>query len=162
MNKKAQSVISLHTEMHFVLSENANKHSWLTSKCTSQGDLAGISRKAKGIMSMSLNTFKAYCDEYIDGGFALVNTQRKKINNEISIVNNQADEMGKPQSKLDEALKEIDKLRRNKAILIKAYNDLNRLTVDLIANSEGNSFEYTKHKALFSSYFDLKLAVDND
>lgn len=63
---------------------------------------------------------------------------------------------------MEEAKQLIDNLQRDQAILVRAYNDLNRLVLDLLANSNGNALEYNKHKNLYADYFGLKKEVDNE
>jgi len=161
-NTKAQSVISLYIEMKKASNEVSEQYTWVTSKCHRQGELAGITRKGKNIKGMSLGSFRKYCDLYIDGGHDKVNKLRKKIQGKISSLGVEEINQKTPVSKLEEALRDIDALRRNQAILVKAYNELNCITLDLIANTNGNTLGYQKHQDLFSSYFGMQLAVDNE
>ena len=161
-NTKAQSVVNLYTEMKKALDERSEQYSWLTSKCNRQSELAAVSRKGKKIEGMSLGSFRKYCDLNIDGGHDEVDKLRNAILNELSELAAEEINQNKPVNKLEEAEQKIDALRRNQAILVKAYNDLNSIALDLIANSNINTLDYQKHQDLFSSYFGLKLAVNND
>ncbi|WP_235691247.1 hypothetical protein [Aliivibrio fischeri] len=158
-SKKIQSVIALFEEMKKAERSYSESYEWIYLHCSSQSDLAGIVRKSKCITGMTLNTFKKYCDESIDGGFKSVNNLRaklykKRFSKEVKKV--------RPQDKLRELAVRIDELERSKAILIKGYNELNTITLDLLISSKGNSFEYRKHRELYSSYFGLNLVVDNE
>ncbi|TMX78097.1 hypothetical protein [Photobacterium damselae] len=161
-NMKAQSVINLYTEMQNALNERSDKYTWITDKCNRQSELASIARKRKKIEGMALGSFKKYCNKYIDGGFEAVDNLRKSILKEYTSMDIEEVNPEKPVNKLEEALREVESLRRDQAILVKAYNELNTIALDLIANSRGNSLEYQKHQDLFSSYFGLQLAVDNE
>lgn len=161
-NTKAQSVANLYAEMQKALNERSDQYTWITSKCHRQSELVGITRKGKKIQGMSLGSFKKYCDLYIDGGYGEVDRLRKKILEDLTSVGVEEINQKKPVNKLEKAQQDIDALRRNQAILVKAYNDLNNIALDLIANSNGNTLEYQKHQDLFSSYFGLQLAVDNE
>ncbi|WP_348708288.1 hypothetical protein [uncultured Pseudoalteromonas sp.] len=161
-NIKGRSVINLYKEMQNAFNEKSDKYVWITAKCNRQSELASITRKGKKIEGMALGSFKKYCNEYIDGGFKAVDNLRKSILKELTSTDVGESNSGKPVNKLEEALSEIELLRRNQAILVKAYNELNTIALDLIANSKGNTLEYQKHQDLFSSYFGLQLAVDNE
>lgn len=161
-NIKRRSVINLYTEMQNAFNEKSDKYVWITAKCNRQSELASITRKGKKIEGMALGSFKKYCNEYIDGGFKAVDNLRKSILKELTSTDVRESNSDKPVNKLEEALSEIELLRRNQAILVKAYNELNTIALDLIANSKGNTLEYQKHQDLFSSYFGLQLAVDNE
>ena len=160
-NTKAQSVVNLYTEMIKASNEVSEQYTWITSKCHRQGELAGITRKGKNIKGMSLGSFRKYCDLYIDGGHDKVDELRKTIHGEISSIEAEEANQKKPVNKLEEAQRDIDALRRNQAILVKAYNELNSIALDLIVNYNGNTLEYQKHQDLFSSYFGIQLAVNN-
>lgn len=164
MNKvtKVQSVINLYAEMEKASVELSEKYHWIASKCHRQDSLASISRKGKKIEGMSLGSFKKYCRLYIDGGFDKVDLLRIKILTNFNQIENKENNHIIPVSKLELAERKIDALSRNQAILIKAYNELNNITLDLIANTNGNYLDYQKHQDLFSSYFGLKLAVNNE
>jgi len=164
MNKvtKVQSVINLYAEMERASVEPSEKYHWISSKCHRQNALASISRKGKRIEEMSLGSFKKYCNLYIDGGFDEVDLLRVKILKNFNQIETKENSQIISVSKLEIAKRKIDALSRNQAILIKAYNELNSITLDLIANTNDNSLDYQKHQDLFSSYFGLKLAVDNE
>ena len=161
-NTKAQSVVNLYFEMKKALKEQSEQYSWITSRCNRQSELATISRKGKKIESMSLGSFRKYCNLHIDGGFEEVDMLRKTLLEELNSLAVEKINQKKPVNKLEEAQRKIDALSRNQAILVKAYNELNSIALDLIANSNGNTLEYQKHQELFSSYFGLKLVVDNE
>ena len=161
--KKAASVINLFTEMQKAYDCDLKDYEWLASKCNSQASLASVNRKSYKIFKMSVNSFKKYADLNIDGGFEAVDTLRVRINNEFKgVAFTDADNV-QPLSKLDIAEAEIERLKRNQALIVKAYNELNRITLDLIAKDvKGNTLEYQKHQDLFSSYFGMSLVVNND
>ena len=161
-SSKVQSVINLHREMQNAFNNRTDEYSWIVSKCNRQSELASVTRKGKKIKGMALGSFKKYCNEYIDGGFKAVDNLRKSILQQLTSMDVLDKNPDKPVSKLEEALDEIELLRRDQAVLVKAYNELNTIALDLIANSSGNSLEYQKHQNLFSSYFGLQLVVDNE
>lgn len=167
VNKKAQSVINLYSEMKKALYDNADNYSWLISKCDRQENLAKLKRRTKGIEGMALNSFKKYCKGHIQGegnldGYDVVDNLRKEINRRHKNMPLESSNEGANLTPLEEAKQQIDNLRRNQAVLVRAYNDLNRLTLDLISNSNGNQLEYSKHKKLYADYFGLKIKVDNE
>lgn len=167
VNKKAQSVINLHSEMKKALYDNADNYAWLISKCDRQENLAKLKRRTKGIEGMALNSFKKYCKEHIQGegslnGYEVFENLRKEINRRHKNMPLGSSHEGSSLTPLEEAKQQIDSLRRNQAVMVRAYNDLNRLTLDLIANSNGNTLEYNKHKKLYADYFGLKIKVDNE
>lgn len=157
------SIHNLYTEMQNAYNNDLQGYEWLTSKCNNQESLASVSRKGKQIVKMSVNTFKKYAESNIDGGFGSIDSLRCKISQKYNGVELTLDEQKLPVNKLEEAQIEIDKLKRNQAVLIKAYNDLNRITLDLIAKDvNGNTLDYQNHQDLFSRYFGLDLAVDSE
>lgn len=167
VNKKAQSVINLHSEMKKALDDNTNNYAWLISKCDRQDNLAKLKRRTKGIEGMALNSFKKYCNDHIPGegnfnGYEVVDNLRKELIKRNKNIPLEVSNEGANLTPLEEAKQQIDNLRRNQAVLIRAYNDLNRLTLDLITNSKGNALEYNKHKKIYANYFGLKVKVDNE
>jgi len=159
LNKNAQSVIALFEEMKKAERNRSESYNWIYLKCSNQADLAKIMRKSKNIISISLNTFKKYCNENIEGGFDSIDALRERLNKYG------ASEKQTPKADANDKLRDlerrVDELERSKAILIKGYNDLNTITLDLLSNSDGNSFEYRRHKELYAEYFGLSLVVDN-
>ena len=167
LNKKAQSVINLYSEMKKAINDSTNTYAWLISKCDRQENLAKLKRKGKGIEGMSLNSFKKYCTEYIQSesglnGFEVIENLRKELAKSLRKPPLELGDKDISLSPLEKAKRQIDNLQRNQAILVRAYNDLNRLTLDLLANSNGNTLEYDKHKKLYADYFGLKKEVDNE
>jgi len=167
VNKKAHSVINLHSEMEKALVDNTDVYAWLLSKCDRQENLAKLKRRKKGIEGMSLNSFKKYCKDHIQSvgslnGYEVVDNLRKELYQRHKNKPLEPSSEGASLTPLEDAKQQIDNLRRNQAILVRAYNDLNRLTLDLIANSNGNQLEYSKHKKLYADYFGLKIKVDNE
>jgi predicted nucleic acid-binding Zn-ribbon protein len=160
LKKNALSVITLFEEMKKADRNRSESYSWIYLNCSNQADLAKIKRKSKSIVPVSLNTFKKYCNEYIEGGFDSIDSIREKLNKcgasekKITKVS--------PADAFRKLERRIDELERSKAILIKGYNDLNEITLDLLSNSEGNSLEYRRHKELYSKYFGLSLVVGNN
>ncbi|ENB1602438.1 hypothetical protein [Vibrio natriegens] len=160
ISKKAQSVVTLFGEMEKADSSmSSDSYGWIYSKCSNQSDLAGISRKSKNIVGMSLNSFKKYCDENIEGGFKSVDALRDKLNRKK---HPKKSDKVKSKDELKDLRLRIDELERSKAILIKGYNELNTITLDLLGSSKGNSIEYRKHRELYELYFGVSLVVDNN
>lgn len=159
LNKNAQSVTALFEEMKKADRNRSESYNWIYLKCTNQADLAKIARKSKKIVPISLNTFKKYCNDNIEGGFDSVDALREKLS--------RFGASERPTSRVDaidnlrQLERRVDELERSKAILIKGYNDLNDITLDLLSNSDGNSFEYRRHNELYAKYFGLSLVVDN-
>ena len=167
LNKKAQSVINLYSEMKKAINDNSNTYTWLTSKCDRQQSLANLKRKGRGIEGMSLNSFKKYCIDYIQcegslNGYEVVDNLRKELIKRHKNISLESSNEGPNLTPMEEAKQLIDNLQRDQAILVRAYNDLNRLVLDLLANSNGNALEYNKHKNLYADYFGLKKEVDNE
>ena len=160
LNKNAQSVITLFEEMKKAELNRSESYNWIYLKCSNQADLAKITRKSKNIVPISLNTFKKYCNKNIEGGFDSIDALREKLNKYR--VSGKKMPRVNPSDTLRKLEKRVDELERSKAILIKGYNDLNKITLDLLSNSDRNTFEYRRHKELYTKYFSLSLVVSNN
>lgn len=155
---KETSVINLYKLMLEAASGDG-EYSWLTSKCGNQSKLAGIERKSADIMPMSLNTFKAYADECIDGGFCAVNALRKSLSAKSKKKSESASSKLKSMNRnYKEQLEESERMR---AVLVKAYSDLNRICLDAVKKSPEYFYELERHNALYDQFFSLNL-VSNE
>ncbi|MCW7554530.1 hypothetical protein NX722_18255 [Endozoicomonas gorgoniicola] len=155
-DKNAKSVIALFNEMTKALEEGCDNYHWLISKCRTQSSLSLIERASDNIHPMTLNTFKKYSNLYIDGGFESINKIRIQLKtkrpNSLPAKKKQRQEekVIDIQSKLEEA-------ERMRAVLLRAYNELNKITLDALVNSPQCQNDYQKHKKLYASYFGLNL-----
>lgn len=161
IDSKSSSIKSLYREMLLALKCNDYSYSWLISKCKNQSLMASISRQSVGIESMTLNTFKKYADKEIKGGFSSINELRKNIykkNNQELKINSKKDRQQEHQASLKKRLEEAERYR---SVLVRAYNELNQITLDAIKNNPQYEYDYQRHKELYSEYFGLKMAVNN-
>ena len=156
---KIASIINSHKEIISALKNSGDYH-WLISKCSSQSRLAGIERKSAGIVFMTLNTFKKYADEYIDGGFNEINRLRKELKNRTA--KGKKIKSQKQKESLSSYKKKLDDAERMRAILIRAYNDLNEICMDAISRSPQYQYDYNRHKSLYRKHFGISIAVDNE
>lgn len=153
------SIISLYKEMQAAKECKDDSYNWLTSKCNNQSRLAQVSRKSAGIEAMALNTFKQYADTYIDGGFARINILRKELSKSSkSKIKVKEDRLKEKTTTIQQRLDQADRMR---AILIKAYIELNAITLDAIASSPQYEYDYNRHKELYSKYFGISLVINN-
>ena len=158
--KNITSVKNLYREMISATKGDSKKYKWLLSKCIDQSSLCEIDREQSNINSIALNTFKKYSDIHIEGGFEHVNKLRRTLKKRYlesvgtskNIVKKQADDY---KVKLDEA-------ERARAILIRAYNDLNSICLDAISKSPEYQYDYEQHVMLYQSYFSLEIATNNE
>jgi hypothetical protein len=158
--KNITSVKNLYREMILAIKGDSKKYKWLLSECLDQSNLCKIKREQSNIKPIALNTFKKYADIHIEGGFDRVNELRgtlkkrylESVRTSKNIDKKQADD---DKVKLDEAV-------RARAILIRAYNDLNSICLDAISNSPKYQYDYEQHVKLYRSYFCLEAANNNE
>ncbi len=156
---KSHSVKSLYHEMLLAVKSDGNNHNWLIRKCNRQSVLLGVQRKSLGIIPMTLNTFKKYADKYINGGFKEVERVRSIIKKKyLDKKSNQAKKI--EENKINYKIK-LDEAERARAILIRAYNDLNKICLDAISRSPEYQYDYKRHLKLYGTYFSLELATIN-
>ena len=155
---KTESVKNLHKAMRNALT-NDDGFSWIIKKCGRQSSLASIERKSLEIQSISLNTFKEYADECIEGGFDTVDNLRKEIKNKYKNKKTTQTQTLKERSKTYK--EKLEEAERQRAILIKAYNDLNKICLDAIKKTPEYQFDLERHNELYGRYFSLTL-VSND
>lgn len=159
-DKNAKSIISLFNEMVKALNANDDSYRWLLSICDNQSSLANAERKCIYINSMALNTFKKYSNQYIDGGFKEVNKVRVALKNKRR--------GGYKKVKVDlrsdiKTLKQkLEDAERTRAVLIRAYADLNSITLDALSGDSIFNSEYLRHQELYSKYFGLSVVSIND
>lgn len=145
--------------MRKALKCNDRSYEWLINNCKSQADLASVERKSVGIQPMSLNTFKKYANEILDGGFKEIDRLRRTLKNYKQ--NKPASKKLRLKDDLERIKDRLDKAERTRAILIKAYSELNQITLDLLANTPKYQNEYERHKKLYAAHFGLCMVVDN-
>lgn len=157
--KKIDSVCSLYKELLEAKHSKKPSLQWLKDNCKSQGKLASSKNKSLDIVPMSINTFKEYADKHIDGGFKAINKLRQDIQKNNKPITKRkksriTEEKAELKIKLEGAV-------RSRAIMIKAYNELNRITLDALATNKIYQRDYNKHIALYKDIFSLRL-VGND
>lgn len=156
---KTTSILNLHKEMLSAL-KNSDDYHWLISKCASQSALAAIDRKSAGITPMTLNTLKKYSEENIDKGFEEIDRLRKELKK--LKVQNKKSKTQKQKESISSYKDRLDKAERSRAILIRAYNELNEICMDAIARSPQYQYDYNRHKNLYGKYFGISEVVDNE
>ena len=137
-----------------------DEYDWLSSRCSNQSKLSTLERKSVGIIAMTLNTFKKYANENINGGFDEINRARqelhkKRLKNKVPKEKVFKNNITNYKTKLDEA-------ERARAILIRAYNDLNTICLDAISRSPEYQYDYQRHLKLYGNYFSLKVATKSE
>lgn len=155
---KQESLKNLYKAMCNAL-DDGDSFAWIINKCGRQSSLASIERKSIGIQSMSLNTFKIHADEYIDGGFDTFNNLRKAINQKYKNKKPTQTQKFKESSKTYK--EKLDEAERLRAILIRAYNDLNKICLDAVKKTPEYQYDLERHNELYGRYFSLTL-VSND
>lgn len=157
---RVKSVKALYDHMKLAKESSDESYNWLISKCDRQSSLAGLSRKSAGIHGMSLNTFKKYADDHVNGGYAAVDTLRRSLcRNDKPKVELQKGRLKEKNADLRRRLEEAERFR---AIILKAYSDLNRIALDAISASPQHSYDYQRHQELYGKYFGLTLIIDNE
>jgi len=160
---KSSSIIYLYDcMMNAKKNNNDGSYNWLLSKCKNQSSLCSIERKSTGIISMTLNTFKKYSNDNIDGGFEKINTLRKEIYNKYNPKVKTANKKENLKKKNLSVQKRLENSERQRAILLRAYKDLNQITLDAICNSPQYDYAYKKHSKMYYKYFNLSIIVDNE
>ena len=149
---KKESLNSLYKAMRNAL-KNGDSFAWVINKCGRQSSLASIERKSIGIQSMSLNTFKTYANEYIDGGFDTLNNLRKEINQKYK--NKKPTQTQKLKERSKTYKEKLDEAERLRAILIKAYNVLNKICLDAVKKTPEYEYDLERHRELYTRYFSL-------
>ena len=157
--KYITSIKSVHQELLNALSSNSDDYVWLRNNCNTQGKLASTERKSKHILPMSTNTFKTYADKHISGGFKEINALRKNLYSSQVKTNRTKKDISK--ENINNLKDELDKATRSRAIMIKAYNELNRITLDAISSNETYQRDYNKHIDIYKGFFGLKIVKDN-
>ncbi len=150
---KESSINVLYQEMLMSLKGDPCEHKWLTSNCNTQTSLSKIERKSVGIIPMTLNTFKKYADNLITGGFEEVNRLRLEIKKKSSQI--KPSKIKTLKSNITDYKTRLDESERARAILIRAYNELNGICLDAISRSPEFQYDYRRHLSLYSKYFGL-------
>lgn len=158
---KALSVKSLFNEMILADKCDDDTYSWLILTCKSQSLLSSISRRSIGVEEMTLNTFKKYADNEIDGGFSSVNALRKKLYKKNNPKLNRKAKKDRQRDRQTNLKVKLEEAERYRAIILRAYNDLNKITIDAIKTNPKYEYDYLKHEELYSEYFGLKMVVNN-
>lgn len=136
------------------------EYGWLISKCTSQSSLAAMERKGEGILAMSLNTFKKYANEVVPGGFDEIDDLRRALKSSSIKLSLKSRKNAQNKEKSTKLM--LEESERFRAILLKAYSDLNRICLDAISRSPEFEYDYQKHSELYSKYLGLRLVDDNE
>jgi hypothetical protein len=158
-NIKKDSVKALHLSMIDAL-KNPDEYPWITSKCGSQASIALIERKSIGIQAMTLNTFKKYSELALEGGFEQLEKLRISIKQKCKNLNNKS--LNNNRSKALAYKDKLDEAERLRAILVRAYTDLNRICLDAVRKSPEYQYDLERHNELYREYFSLKIVANND
>lgn len=154
------SICSLHNELVKASSSKSYDFLWLRKKCNKQGQLALTERKSLNIIPMSLNTFESYANKHIDGGFETIDKLRLKLHSQRKKYHKRKKERV---SEINTDLKDkLEEAIRSRAIMIKAYNELNRIALDAIAHNRTYERDYKKHIDLYKGFFGLKAVSRNN
>ncbi|NVE90726.1 hypothetical protein [Vreelandella titanicae] len=157
-DSKKESVVALYHSMICAL-DNPTDYAWLISKCGSQAALASVEKQTKGIQAMTINTFKKYSDAALDGGFGRLDELRIVLKKRAQ---NGKNEVSREKKKDIAFYKEkVDEAERLRAILIRAYTELNRICLEALKKSPEYKFDLDRHSDLYREYFALRL-VDKD
>ena len=160
INVKAKSVINLYKLLLEASDIFSDDYLWLAESCKSQGALAKVKKTGLGIIPMSLGTFKTYCNDYIEGGFEQVNIKRQKV---ISMYKRKEDKQNlKPKETIASLKNKLDQAHRARAVLMKAYHELNSITLDVMSENSAYKQNYKAHCELYANHFGLNLVIDND
>lgn len=128
---------------------------WIYEACATQESLARLTRQDENIIGMSVNTFKKYCDEYLPGGFAEIDSIRKTLSREGNQRNKKPVKVARNP---DVSYKrKLDKADRERAMLIRAYWDLNKILLDALPHAPLGEIEYRKHQEIYGKYMSLTM-----
>lgn len=160
---KATSVMRLNEHLQKAGRDQRFRYQWLVAQCGTQGLLAQTKKPELGIVPMSLNTFKNYADAYIEGGFKFLDELR------LTVLE-QAEKPKKTKQKRtdDMAVKivaltdQLERVERQKAVLQKAYLELNNITLEVINDSPHHRRSLERHNELYNNYFSLRLIAEKD
>jgi hypothetical protein len=161
LDVKTTSIVSLYSEMLLARNCNDGSYSWLLSKCKNQSSLSTVERMSVNIKPMTLNTFKKYADVNVDGGFVCINTLRKELHKKYNPRLKSTQKKKRAKDNILSLKQKLEGAERQRAVLLRAYSELNQIAVDAIKNSPQNEYEYKKHIKLYSSFFGLKVVVNN-
>lgn len=161
--EKITSIINLSEHLQKAITDQRFRYQWLVAQCKTQGLLARTKKPEHDIIPMSLNTFKEYADAYLDGGF-------KSIDRLRLTVLEQAGKPKKSKQKRDDEMAEkvialtdrLERVQQQKAVLQKAYFELNKITLQAIADAPHHRRSLERHSELYDSYFSLRLIVESD
>ena len=154
MNRnKQQSILNLYLELKKL--DTSTKKSELLFFCTSQHKLTKYKDDSKRIIPMTLNTFKEYSNSCLEGGFATIDNLRKKLHENVT--GRSGNKKRRKEEKLRVYKSKLEESERARAILIRAYNDLNSICLDAISINSPYEQDYKKHKLLYDNYFSLSL-----
>jgi len=150
---KKESIRALHQSMVSAL-KYPEEHYWITSKCGSQAATASIERESIGILSMTLNTFKKHADLELEDGFYQIEKLRIAIKNNSYPKNLR---IKKDKSKAETYKEKLIEAERLRAILIRAYADLNNICLDAVKKSPEYQYDLDRHNELYKEYFSLRV-----
>ncbi|MBL3557596.1 MULTISPECIES: hypothetical protein [Marinobacter] len=156
---KKESIKVLYRSMIDAL-QYPDAYPWITSKCGSQAAIASVERRSIGIHAMTLNTFKKYSDAALDGGFEQLEKLRVAIKRKSKNANGETSKGTK--SKTAVYKEKLDEAERLRAILIRAYTDLNRICLDAVRKSPEYQYDLDRHNELYREYFSLTLVANDD
>lgn len=158
-NSKEESIRALYRTMVEAMNDPSG-YSWLISKCGSQAAIAAIERKTIGVHAMTLNTFKKHSDIALEGGFEQIDKLRVALKKKSQGAKRNT--ANKTKSRISDCKKKLDEAERLRAILIRAYADLNRICIDAINKAPEYQYDLDKHNELYRDYFSLKVVANNE
>ncbi|MEA1079187.1 hypothetical protein [Marinobacter qingdaonensis] len=155
------SVKSLTETLARATQDRRYRHKWLVERCKTQGSLAQTHKPELNINPMSLNTFKKYADTFIDGGFQLIDKLRLNVLEKAEKTKTTKQEKSDAISKKVRSLSfQLELAQKQKAVLQKAYFELNEIALEAIANSPHRKRLLDRHNELYDKYFSLHVVDD--
>ncbi|MDP4532855.1 hypothetical protein Q9252_11940 [Marinobacter salarius] len=157
------SVKSLSETLDKATQDRRYRYKWLLESCKTQGSLAQTNKPDLNIIPMSLNTFKQYANTYIDGGFQLIDNLRRDVLEKAGKTKNTKQEKSDAISEKVRSLSsQLELAQKQKAVLQKAYFELNEIALEAIANSPHQKRLLDRHNELYDKYFSLRVVGDDE
>lgn len=160
---KATSVMRLTEQLKKAARDQRFRYQWLVVQCGTQSLLARTKKPELRIVPMSLNTFKNYADSYIEGGFKFLDELRLTV-----LKQSEKPKKTKQKRTNDMAVKivaltnQLERVERQKAVLQKAYIELNKITLQVINDAPHHRRSLEQHNELYNNYFSLRLVAETD
>lgn len=160
---KITSIMNLSEHLQKAVTDQRFRYQWLVSQCKTQGLLAQTKRPEHDIIPMSLNTFKEYADAYIEGGFRSLDQLRVAILEQVDKPKNSRKKDDKEMAEKVVALtNQLERVQQQKAVLQKAYFELNKIMLQVITDAPHHRRSLERHSELYDNYFSLRLVVEKD